>query len=138
MDTDEIGDGISSAPSLRVRRDPDTYAIIGAAMEVHRELGPGFLEAVYHEALAIEPVARGIAFEREQPLSVAYKGQVLACGYRADFVCGNGVLLEIKAASAFSKHDIPQLLNYLKATGHRKGLLLNFGAPTLEYKRLVK
>lgn len=107
-------------------------------MEVHRELGSGFLEAVYHEALAVELSARGIAYEREKALAVMYKGLPLECSYRADFVCANGVLLEIKASTAFSRHDIPQLLNYLKATGLRRGLLLNFGGRSLEYKRLVK
>jgi GxxExxY protein len=137
MDTDEIR-GDTSDVSPRSSRDPDTYAIIGAAMEVHRELCPGFLEAVYHEALAVELSARSIVYEREKALPVMYKGVPLDCSYRADFVCANGVLVEIKASTVFSRHDIPQLLNYLKATGLKRGLLLNFGGRSLEYKRLVK
>ena len=118
-------------------RDPETYAIIGAAMEVHGELGHGFLEAVYQEALALEMTARKIQFQREVPLPVNYKGQRLACSYRADFICFESVLVELKAISQLTGADEGQLINELKATGLNRGLLLNFGAPHLEYKRLV-
>ena len=118
-------------------RDPQTYAVIGAAMEVHRHLGHGFLEAVYQEALAMEMTARGIPFEREVAVPVEYKGQRLPCSYRADFVCYGEVVLELKAVNRLTGADESQLINELKATGLHRGLLLNFGALDLEYKRLV-
>jgi GxxExxY protein len=118
-------------------KDPQTYAIIGAAMEVHRQLGPGFLEAVYQHALAIEFSARSIPFEREAELPVYYKGKRLDCSYRADFVCYNEVIVELKALRAITGIEEAQLLNYLRATGLERGLLLNFGCARLELKRLV-
>jgi GxxExxY protein len=120
-----------------MERDPETFAIIGAAMEVHRELGHGFLEAVYQTAPALEFTERGIPFRAEVELPVYYKGKRLACGYRADFVCYEDVLVETKAISALTSADHAQLINYLKATRHRRGLLFNFGAPSLETNRLV-
>ena len=119
------------------QRDPETYAIIGAAMEVHRELGHGFLEAVYQEAMAIEMKARKIPFEREVPLPVHYKGQKLATSYRADFVCYENLLVELKAISQLTGVDEAQVINEMKATGIQRALLVNFGAPSLEYKRRV-
>ena len=118
-------------------RDPQTHAIIGAALEVHRTLGAGFLETVYQEALAIELADRGIAFERERELPVEYKGRRLACAYRADFLCHKDIIVELKAVSALSGVEQAQVINYLKATGLRRGLLINFGASRLEVKRLV-
>ena len=106
-------------------------------MEVHRELGHGFLEAVYQEALAIELTARKIPFQREVPLPVSYKGQKLACSYRADFVCYENVLVELKAISQLTGADEAQVINEMKATGMQRALLINFGAPSLEYKRRV-
>ena len=119
------------------QRDPETFAIIGAAMEVHRELGHGFLEAVYQEALAIELAVRKIPFQREVPLAVNYKGKKLACSYRADFVCYENVLVELKAISQLTGADEAQVINEMKATGMQRALLFNFGAPSLEYKRRV-
>ena len=119
------------------QRDPETFVIIGAAMEVHRELGHGFLEAVYQEALAIELAVRKIPFQREVPLAVNYKGQKLACSYRADFVCYENVLVELKAISQLTGADEAQVINEMKATGMQRALLFNFGAPSLEYKRRV-
>lgn len=106
-------------------------------MEVHRQLGHGFLEAVYQEALALEFTARSIPFQREVPLPVEYKGQRLACSYRADFLCHENVIVETKAISQLTGADEAQTLNELKATRLSRGLLINFGAPSLEYKRFV-
>lgn len=118
-------------------RDPLTYAIIGAAIAVHRELGNGFLETVYQEALAIELQQRGIPFIREHKLSIYYKGRPLQTFYKADFLCDNQVILELKAQKNLSGTEEAQLIHYLKATGIPKGLLLNFGTPSLAYKRFV-
>ena len=118
-------------------RDPQTYAIIGAAMEIHSQLGHGFLEAVYHEAAMVELPIRGIPFEREVALPVKYKNTLLPTHYRADFVCFSEIIVEFKALSRLTSIEEVQLLNYLKATGLKRGLLINFGAPSLEYKRLV-
>jgi GxxExxY protein len=120
-----------------MEKDPQTYEIIGAAMEVHRELGDGFLEAVYRAALVIEFTRRRVPFRTEIELPVEYKGMRLSCGYRADFVCFENVLVEIKAIAALVPPNQAQLLNQLKATKYRRGILINFGAPSLEYKRMV-
>ncbi len=117
--------------------DPQTFAIIGAAMEVHRELGHGFLEAVYQEALTREFDARSIPFEIEKILDIDYKGKPLCTGYRADFVCYGEVVVEIKAIQSLSGTEESQLINYLKASGLKRGLLFNFGTPSLQKKRLV-
>jgi GxxExxY protein len=118
-------------------RDPQTYAIIGAAMEVHRILGHGFLEARYQEALAIEFQRRGIPFEPQVLLPIIYKGIELETKYRADFRCYRSIMVELKAISALTGGDESQLLNYLKASQHHRGLLINFGRASLEYRRLV-
>ncbi|MCA8920059.1 MAG: GxxExxY protein [Planctomycetes bacterium] len=116
-------------------QDPQTGAIIGAAMEVHRELGHGFKEVVYHEALAKELQARGIAFEHEPVISVHYKGEKLQSTLRPDFICFGEVVVELKAVSALTDADRSQVLYYLKATGLKRGLVINFGAPSLQVKR---
>lgn len=120
-----------------MNQDPQTYEIIGAAMEVHRGLGHGFLEGVYQEALAIEFTARGLPFKREVDLPVFYKSQPLRCSYRADFICFESVLVEVKALARLTTIEEAQVLNYLKATGLHRALLINFGAGSLEYKRLI-
>ena len=116
-------------------RDPRTYAVIGAAMEVHKQLGHGFLEAVYQEALAVEMELREIPFSREVMLPVHYKNRQLAVGYRADFLCFENVVVELKALRKLSTIEESQILNYLKATGFEIGILINFGSRSLEYKR---
>lgn len=118
-------------------RDPQTHAIIGAAMEVHRVLGSGFLEHVYHEALMREFDMHGIPYEPEVELLITYKGQQLDTFFRADIICYGDVVVELKALGALSGVEEAQLLNYLKATGIERGLLLNFGSARLEVKRMV-
>jgi len=120
-----------------MQKDPETFAIIGAAMEVYRELGRGFLELVYQTALALEFQERGIPFNAEVALPIRYKNKLLTCAYRADFVCFESVIVETKAIAALTSADEAQLINELKATGLQRGLLLNFGATSLEHKRLV-
>jgi GxxExxY protein len=106
-------------------------------MEVHRVLGPGFLETIYQEALAKEFAARGIPFSREVPIPVRYKDELLGCYYKADFVCYGEVIVELKALGKITGVEESQVINYIKATGFEVGVLANFGAASLEYKRLV-
>jgi len=120
------------------KNDPETYAILGAAMEVHRELGSGFLEGVYQDALGIEFKERGIPFAREQPVPVAYRGQALGTPYRADFLCYGSVIVELKAIKALSDMESAQVLHYLKATGFDRALLINFATQRLDYKRFIQ
>jgi GxxExxY protein len=116
----------------------ETYQIVGACMAVHRELGFGFLEAVYQEALAIELKHRKIPHVRENVLTLYYKETKLQKLYIVDFICYNHIILEIKALSKLSIEHESQLLNYLKATNMKLGFLINFGEKSLKYKRLIK
>jgi GxxExxY protein len=114
-----------------------TYEVIGAAMEVHRELGPGFLEAVYHEALAIELTQRNISFCDEPQLEILYKGIILNKKYSPDFLAAEAIIVEIKALARLTSTEESQIINYLKAAGIKIGLLFNFGASSLEFRRFI-
>ena len=116
----------------------ETYQIIGVAYEVHNELGSGFLEAVYQEAFEIELINRSIPYEREKLLNVFYKSIKLQKEYSADFYCFDNIIVELKALNALTSDHQSQLLNYLTATKTKVGLLINFGAKSLQYKRMVK
>lgn len=116
----------------------ESYEIIGAAMDVHNELGSGFLEAVYQEALALEFNKRNIPFKQEKRIEITYKNQILLKHYVADFICYNKIIIEIKALSELIGNHESQVINYLKATDLKLGLLINFGTESLEYKRLVR
>jgi GxxExxY protein len=113
-----------------------TKEIIGAAMEVHRHLGSGFLESVYEESMAVEFDLRKIRFERQKTLDVFYKERKVK-QFVCDFLVDGSVLVELKAIKALTDIETAQVLNYLRATGVRLGLLLNFGAKSLEYKRII-
>ena len=121
----------------RPERDPQTHRIIGAAMAVHRELGPGFLESVYSHAMSIELDRAGVPFAREVAVPVYYKGCQLPCTYRLDLVCYDDIVVELKAAERLTGKEKAQLINYLKATQMSRGLLLNFGTASLEYSRQI-
>ena len=114
-----------------------TDKIIRAAYTVHNELGCGFLEKVYQEAMAIQLSEMGIPFEREKHLPITYHGKVLKCDYIADFVVDNKVIIELKAVTEMSPIFEAQTINYLRATGIKVGLLINFGIRQLQIKRLA-
>jgi GxxExxY protein len=114
------------------------FEIIGAAMAVHGELGNGFLEAVYQEALAIEFEKRNIPFKKESKLEIHYKEILLSKYYVADFICFDKIIVETKAIRELSGVDESQVINYLKATGYQLGVLINFGASSLVHKRLIR
>lgn len=117
--------------------DPKTYAIIGAAIEVHRVLGAGFLEIFYKDALAIELALRKIPFGRELPIAIEYKARPIRGEYKMDFVCYEEIVLEIKARTNTGPADYAQVISYLASSKRRVGLLLNFGGARLEHKRFV-
>ena len=113
------------------QRDPQTYPIIGAAIEVHRVLGPGLLESAYEECLCHELNSRGIPFRRQVEIPVEYKGIKLDCGYTADLVVDDTVIVELKAVEHIARVHEAQLLTYMKLLSIRKGLLINFHAEVL-------
>jgi GxxExxY protein len=115
----------------------ETYKIIGAAMEVHKTLGCGFLEPVYQEALEKEFKLQIIPYTREKPLHIFYKNELLQRTYIADFVCFDKIIIELKALSSLTNEHHAQVINYLKATNFAIGLLINFGKQSLEYKRII-
>lgn len=115
----------------------ETYKLIGACMAVHSELGCGFLEAVYSEALELEFIEQKIPYKREVPLYIDYKGKSLNKSYLADFICYDKIIVELKAVNYLESVHEAQVLNYLKATSFKLGLLINFGEQSLKYKRIV-
>jgi GxxExxY protein len=114
-----------------------TYKIIGAAMEVHKELGCGFLEPVYQEALETELENQGLPYKSQSVIDIYYKQKLLEKKYQPDFICFNEVIIEIKALEQLSGIEESQIINYLKASKFKVGLLINFGSKSLEYKRFV-
>ena len=114
-----------------------TQEVIGAGMEVHRVLGCGFLEGVYQEALEIELKSRGVPFSRQPEIRIQYKNHTLAKTYQPDLLIEGRLVVELKALDRIGAIEESQLLNYLKATGIKVGLLVNFGARSLEWKRMV-
>ena len=115
----------------------ESYKIVGACMKVHRTLGAGFLEAVYQIALEKEFTSQNIPFSSQVKLPVFYEGESLGKYYVADFICYEKIVVEIKSASFISDPQEKQLVNYLKATGKELGILVNFGAKSLQYKRVI-
>lgn len=117
----------------------ESYKIVGACFEVYNELGSGFLEAVYQESLSLEFAIQGIPHVSQGQLLLKYKGQVLSAKYVPDFVCFESIIVELKALKETTSEHLAQVHNYLKATGLRLGLLVNFGQhPKLSYQRIVR
>lgn len=106
-------------------------------MEVHRNLGPGLLEIIYKDALEIELTDNNIPFEREKEFLIEYKGKILPHKFYADFIINEDIILEVKAIKEFSKEHIAQILNYMKLSNSEIGLLVNFQAKSLQYKRYI-
>jgi len=115
----------------------ECYNVIGCCMEVHNHLGCGFLEPVYQEALSLEFSKQSIPFEKEKLMDVYYKGTLLNKKYIADFLCFNELIVELKAVERLIPEYTGQVLNYLKVTGLKIGLLVNFGTTKLQYKRVI-
>ncbi|HYV04626.1 MAG TPA: GxxExxY protein [Blastocatellia bacterium] len=116
----------------------EVYAIVGAAMEVYNTLGAGFLEPVYQEAFGIELGLRGIPFSAQRELRITYKDRLLSKSYVADLIVFEKIIVEVKALTSLTSREEAQLLNYLKATGHQVGVLINFGSDRkLDWKRMV-
>lgn len=117
--------------------EQQTFKIIGACMRVHRLLGAGFLESVYQEALEKEFNNQGIPYIRHQKLELAYDGEIMKKYFVADFVCFSTIMVELKSLPFIHKDNFAQLINYLKSTKLEVGLLINFGASSLQYKRCI-
>ena len=115
----------------------DTYKIIGICMEVHNQLGKGFNEVVYSDALEIEFIDNNIKYSKEQKFNINYKGNILPHKYRADFIINGTIVLEIKAIKCLTSSHIKQTLNYLAVSKLKIGLLINFGEDSLKYKRVI-
>ncbi|NJY64056.1 GxxExxY protein [Salinimicrobium sp. CDJ15-81-2] len=117
--------------------EEETYKIIGACMNVHKNLGSGFLESVYQEVLTKEFVKEEIPFEKEKKLNLFYEGEKLDKFFKADFLCYGKIIVEIKSVSFLNKNLEAQVINYLKATNKEVGLLINFGEKSLKWKRFI-
>ena len=115
----------------------ESYKIIRLCMDVHKQLGAGFLESVYSEALELEFQKNNIPYEKEKKLQVYYNDKPLMKYFRADFICYDSIVLELKATKYSVEADIRQTLNNIKATNFKLGILINFGTPSLTYKRVV-
>ena len=115
----------------------ECYKIIGRCMDVHSNLGCGFLESVYQEALEIEFIRNSIPYEVESQIEIYYKGIVLDKKYYSDFICYDEIILELKAVKCIEDIHVAQLINYLKATRKKVGYLINFGSKSLEFKRFI-
>ncbi len=123
---------------VEIFKKEEVYQIVGAAIEVHKELGNGFLEAVYQEALERELASKKIPFRSQVPLKIKYKGVALKKEYLADLICFDSIIIELKALSSLGSNEDAQILNYLKATEFKVGVLINFGSVgKLEWKRFV-
>ncbi|MNF43364.1 hypothetical protein D3C85_134500 [compost metagenome] len=118
--------------------EEETYTIIGALMEVHKNLGKGFSEIVYKDAFEYELKRKGFFFEREKEYLVHYKDIILNHKFYADFVVLDKIILEIKSTDSLHEKHISQCLNYLHVSGHRLAILVNFNKTSLEYKRIIK
>ncbi len=116
----------------------EAYKIVGAMMSVHNELGCGFLEAIYQEALEMEFQLQGIPYEREKELEIRYKGNIIGKKYKADFFCYNKIIVELKAVDKILPEFKAQTLNYMKMSNSKLGILANFGQTSLEIQRLVR
>ncbi len=127
---------VADAPGVYLEHREITQAVIGAAFEVYNVLGYGFLEKVYQKAMQVELLRRGFSAELEARIQVTYKGAVVG-DYQADLLVQNSVIVELKVAREYQLADEPQLLNELKATGIRVGLLINFGRERVGFKRLA-
>jgi GxxExxY protein len=123
--------------SVLTQSDPRTYQIIGAAMEVHRQLGCGFAEPVYQGAMAVELATRSIPFQAQREFPIIYKGKRLDAYYKPDFICFDEVVVELKALGRLTSVEEAQVINYLKVTRFEIGLLINFGGRSLEQRRFV-
>ena len=135
---DELSTNFTKGHELKMLVYPqESYLIIGVCMDVHAELGNGFLEPVYQEALELAFAEKNILFEREKELPIFFRGKPLSKKYIADFVCFDQIIVELKAVSDLTGEHEAQVLNYLKASHVKLGLLVNFGGPSLQYKRLV-
>ena len=136
MATDLRGLNTDEKDESGLKFEAITKEIIGAAFEVHRVLGYGFLEKVYQRAMQVELIQKGLKAELEFPIKVQFKGTVVGT-YSADLLVERKVIVELKASKTYHSQDEPQLLNELKATGHEVGLLINFGRVKVEFKRMV-
>jgi len=123
---------------MEVLYQQESYNLIGALMTVHRELGCGFLESVYQEAFEKELQLRHIPFEREKEFEIYYKGHKLTKTFVSDFVCYDKIIVELKSVERLNEAHYAQTLNYMKITGYKLGILVNFAKPKLEYQRIVR